>query len=408
MPRAGVGDILAAPRMGSVFESGSAGGRRGPGESRPQGGGPTTTMEFHDLLRAQVQHKASDLFIKVGSPPSIRVDGAVKFLKSDEITPQKTLEIFEILEESKREGFRDQPEIDTSYDLPGIGRFRVNIYRERGYTAFVFRHVQAKVPTFEDLNIPEGPLTKLSSLSRGLVLVTGVTGCGKSTSLAAMINYINEHHQKHIVTIEDPIEFMFKDQRCIVSQREIGVDTQDFYYALKYCVRQSPDVIMIGEMRDKETMEAAIAAAETGHLVFSTLHTVNAQQTVERIINFFPPHQHQLIRLQLSMILEGVVSQRLLPRKGQSGRVPAVELMMRSPTVRDILLEGRTNELYKVIKEGEYFGSQTFNQALRKLYQNDWITLEDAMSAADNPDELKMELKGIVKGTRTTDFDFNF
>ena len=365
-------------------------------------------MEFHDLLRAQIQHKASDLFIKVGSAPSIRVDGAIRFLKGEEVTPQKTLEIFEILEESKREGFRDQPEIDASYDLPGVGRFRVNIYRERGYTAFVFRHVQSEVPSFEDLNMPEGPLTKLASLQRGLVLVTGVTGCGKSTSLAAMVNYINGHFQKHIVTIEDPIEYTFKDERCIISQREIGVDTQDFYYALKYCVRQSPDVIMIGEMRDKETMEAAISAAETGHLVLSTLHTINAQQTVERIINFFPPHQHQLIRLQLSMILEGVVSQRLLPRKGQHGRVPAVELMMRSPTVRDILLEGRTNELYKVIKEGEYFGSQTFNQALRKLYQNDWVTLEDAMAAADNPDELKMELKGIVKGTRTTDFDFNF
>ena len=365
-------------------------------------------MEFQDLLRAQVQHKASDLFIKVGSPPSIRVDGLIKFLKSEEITAQKTVEIYEILEESKREGFQEAPEIDVSYDLPGVGRFRVNIYRERGYTSFVFRHVQGEVPIFEDLSLPEGPLSKLASVQRGLVLVTGVTGCGKSTTLAAMINYINEQFQKHIVTIEDPIEFTFKDGRSIISQREIGIDTQDFYYALKFCVRQSPDVIMIGEMRDKETMEAAISAAETGHLVLSTLHTVNAQQTVERIINFFPPHQHQLIRLQLSMILEGVVSQRLLPRKGQSGRVPAVELMMKSPTVRDILLEGRTNELYKVIKEGEYFGSQTFNQSLRKLYQTDAITLDDAMAAADNPDELKMELKGIVKGTRATDFDFNF
>ena len=365
-------------------------------------------MDFHDLLRAQVQHRASDLFIKVGSPPSIRVDGAVKFLKGDEITPEKAMEIYEIIEESKREGLKEAPEIDASYDLPGVGRFRVNIYRERGYTAFAFRHVHSDVPTFVDLNLPEGSITKLASLQRGLVLVTGVTGSGKSTTLAAMINFVNDNFQKHIVTIEDPIEFMFKDKKSIVSQREIGVDTQDFYYALKYCVRQSPDVIMIGEMRDKETMEAAIAAAETGHLVMSTLHTINAQQTVERIINFFPPHQHNLIRLQLSMVLEGVVSQRLLPKKGQRGRVPAVELMMKSPTVRDLLLEGRTNELYNVIKEGAYFGSQTFNQSLRALYEKDWISLEDAMGAADNPDELKMELKGIVKGTRTTDFDFNF
>jgi len=255
--------------------------------------------------------------------------------------------------------------------------------------------------------MPVEPLSKLARSPRGLVLVTGITGSGKSTSLAAVINYINEHFNRHIVTIEDPIEFLHKDKKSIVNQREVGEDTESFSTALRHVVRQAPDVILIGEMRDRETMEAALAAAETGHLVFSTLHTVDAIQTVERIINFFPPHQHQLIRLQLSMVLEGVVSQRLLARKDGSGRVPAIEIMMATPTIRDLLLEGRTTELYKAIKEGGYFGCQSFNQSLKEIYEKDFITLADALQAADNPDELKMELKGIVKGTRAGDFDFD-
>jgi twitching motility protein PilT len=241
-----------------------------------------------------------------------------------------------------------------------------------------------------------------------MVLVTGVTGSGKSSTLAAMVNYINHTMNKHIITIEDPIEYVFKDKRSIITQREIGHDTASFPAAIRAAMRQAPDVLMIGEMRDKETMEAAIHAAETGHLVFSTLHTVNAQQTVERIINYFPPHQHELIRMQLSMVLEGVVAQRLGPRKGGTGRVPAVELMIKSPSIADMLREGRTTDLYKCMAESEYFGCMTFNQSIRALYQEDLISLEDAMKMADNPEELKMELRGIVKGARATDFDFNF
>jgi twitching motility protein PilT len=364
-------------------------------------------MEFQEMLRRMVVERASDLFIKVGSPPSLRIDGKVHFLDSEDISPQDTVEFYEAIEDSKREGFKNQQEIDCAYELPGIGRFRVNIFRQRGYIGFVFRHIESQIPNFKELNLPEEPMAKLASYPRGLVLVTGVTGSGKSTTLAAIINHINMNFNRHIVTIEDPIEFVYKDKKSIINQREIGIDTSDFHTALKHVVRQSPDVILIGEMRDRETMEAAISAAETGHLVFSTLHTVNAQQTVERIINFFPPHQHNLIRLQLSLILEGVISQRLIKRKATQGRIPAVELMIKSPTIKELLMEGRTTELYKAVRDGEYFGSQTFNQALKKMYQSDQITLEEALTGADNPEELKLELKGVTKGT-AADFDFEY
>jgi twitching motility protein PilT len=360
------------------------------------------------MLRKMVMERASDLFIKVGAPPSIRVDGKLFFFETGEITPQDAIDIYEQIEDSKREGFKNQSEIDTAYELPGVGRFRVNIFRQRGFIGMVFRHVESQVPSFEELSLPIEAMKRLSSLQRGLVLITGVTGSGKSTTLAAIINFINASFNKHIVTVEDPIEFLFKDKKSLVDQREVGLDTETFQVALKHIVRQSPDVILIGEMRDLETMEAAISAAETGHLVFSTLHTMNAQQTIERIINFFPPHQHELIRLQLALVLEGVISQRLIVRRNNKGRVPAVEIMMKSPTVRDLLMQGKTTELYKALKEGDYFGSQTFNQSLKQLYQGDLVSLEEALAASDNPEEFKLELKGISKGSRAADFDFNY
>ena len=365
-------------------------------------------MEFHEMLRKMVIEKASDLFVKVGSPPSLRIDGIIHFLDTDETTQQDTVEVFEIIEDSRKETLPKDKEVDLSYELPGIGRFRVNIFKQRGYIGFVFRHIQGHVPSFEELNLPEKILSDLAAKNRGLVLVTGNAGSGKSTTLAAMINYINEVYNKHVITIEDPIEFIFKDKKSIIDQREIGIDTACFVTALKHCVRQSPDVILIGEMRDRETMEAALSAAETGHMVMSTLHTVNATQTVERIINFFPPHQHELIRLQLSLVLTGVLSLRLLPRKDDRGRVPAVETMILSPTIKELLEKGRTPELYGSIKDGEYFGCQTFNQALRKLYQNDVISLEAALEASDYPDELKLDLKGIFRGTGAVDFNFEY
>jgi twitching motility protein PilT len=365
-------------------------------------------MEFHEMLRKMVIEKASDLFVKVGSPPSLRIDGAIQFLDTEEITQQDSLEIYEIIEDSKKEGFNSKTDIDVAYELPGIGRFRVNIFRQKGNLGFVLRHVESNVPSFEELNLPAVVLTKLASANRGLILVTGQTGSGKSTSMASMVNFINEKFNKHVITIEDPIEFIFKDRKSIVDQREVGTDTPSFLKALKMAVRQSPDVILIGEMRDQETTEAALAAAETGHLVLSTLHTVNAIQTVERIINFFPPHQHALIRLQLSLVLVGVVSQRLLPKKTGSGRVPAVELMIESPTIRELLRNGQTEELYTAVKSGEYFGCQTFNQSLKSIYQDDLVSLEHALAASDFPEELKLDLKGIFKGAKAMDFNFDY
>ncbi|MGE0709633.1 MAG: type IV pilus twitching motility protein PilT [Planctomycetota bacterium] len=371
-------------------------------------------MDFHNLLAKMVKARASDLFIKVGSPPSMRIDGRIRFLQGEPTSTEEAKQmLFTIL---KPQGLKNpldgsgrlRKEIDIAYDLPKVGRFRVSISSQRGYLFFVMRTVNRAAFTFEDLCLPREQLEKLASVNRGLVLVTGVTGSGKSSTLAAMVNFINEQMNKHIITIEDPIEYVYKDKRSIITQREVGADTSSFPSAIRAAMRQSPDVLMIGEMRDLETMAASIHAAETGHLVFSTLHTVNAQQTVERIINYFPPHQHELIRMQLSMVLEGVVAQRLGPKKGGTGRVPAVELMLKSPSIKDMLREGRTTELYKCMAESEYYGCMTFNQSIKKLYQDDLLSLEDAMKLADNPDELKMELRGIMKGARATDFDFNF
>ncbi len=365
-------------------------------------------MQLHEMLRKMVIERSSDLFIKAGSPPALRIDGTVHFLDTEEITPQDSLEIYEIIEDSKREGFHGKTDIDVAYELPGIGRFRVNIFRQKGTIAFVFRHIQGNVPKFDELHLPEKVLKRLVNEARGLLLVTGTTGSGKSTTLAAMISYMNDHLNRHILTVEDPIEYMFKDRKSVIDQREIGIDTPDFVTALKHAVRQSPDVILIGEMRDRETMETALSAAETGHLVMSTLHTVNSTQTVERIINYFPPHQHALIRLQLSLVLKGVISQRLIPKKNEPGRLPAVEVMIDTPTVKELLAGGKTTELYNVIKEGEYFGCQTFNQSLKTLYQSDLVSLESALAASDYPEELKLDLKGIYKGAGAMAADFNF
>jgi twitching motility protein PilT len=254
-------------------------------------------------------------------------------------------------------------------------------------------------PTLEDLHLPVASIQRLAMLQRGLVLVTGVAGSGKSTTLAAMLHHMNERTNRHIVTIEDPIEYVFRDGKCAITQREIGIDTPDCHTALKSVVRQSPDVILVGEMRDHETVTATLTAAETGHLVLSTLHTVNAVQTVERIISFFPPHQHQTIRLQLALVREGVVSQRLITRRNAPGRLPAVEILLGTPTVKEMILEGRTRELPEALEEGhEYYGSQTFTQSLVQLVRDGLIDVEDALAYADSPDELKLALRGITKG----------
>ena len=354
---------------------------------------------LQDFLRIMVKEQASDLILKAGSCPAIRLAGTIRFL-GDQPLPQAVMERFitEIVDERGRAEIARSGAHDFALALEGIGRFRCNAFRQGGENGFVFRRVNTEVPSFKDLNLPVQPLKQLASLKRGLVLATGTAGSGKSTTLAAMIEYVNRNAQKHIVTIEDPIEFRFEDRFSIVNQREIGTDCESFAGALRQAVRQSPDVILIGEMRDRETVEAAITAAETGHLVFSTLHTVNAVQTVERVISFFPPHQHELIRLQLALNLAGVVSLRLIRNKEGRAMVPAVELLMNTPTVRELLESGSTRMLPKALAEGAFYGTMTFNQSLIRLFEAGNVTLEDALAASDNPDELKMQMRGITQG----------
>ena len=353
------------------------------------------------MLKTMVSRDASDLFLKAGSPPTLRVDGQVTVIDEECLSTEFIDNVFEqVIKERARKRFEEDGEVDVAHDSPDVGRFRVNIFRQKGEISFAFRHIKQVIPTFEELNLPVESLTHLALKPRGLILVTGVAGCGKSTTLAAVLQYINENQNKHIITIEDPIEYILAEDKSVIDQREIGLDTRDFASALKHVVRQSPDVILIGEMRDRETMEAGINAAETGHLVFSTLHTPSAVQTVERIINYFPPHQHQLIRLQLSMILEGVLSQRLLVRKEGAGRIPAVELLLSTPTIREILLEGRTQDLFGAIRDSAFFGTCTYNQSLKTLYEKNIISLEDALAAADSPDDLKLEIRGITRDVR--------
>ncbi len=359
-------------------------------------------MELASIFAAMVKEDASDLFLKVGVPPSIRVIGRVVSMGGPAVTEENMMEIFnQVTDDFNKKKFSDEGEVDVSYELYGVGRFRANIFRQRGYIGMVFRHIFAKIPTMEELNLPADQLKRLALLPRGLILVTGTAGSGKSTTIASMLNFINSNEEKHIVTVEDPVEFTFTDDKCVIEQREIGQDTHDFAKALKHAVRQSPDVIFVGEMRDLETMEAAVNAAETGHLVVSTLHSQNAMQTVDRIMNMFPVHQHEFLRMQMSQLLEGVVSQRLIPTKDGSARMPAIELMVATPTSRELILGGKTRELYKALKEGGYYGCMTFNHSLKSLLERDLITLEDALHAADSPDELKLELRGITKETPT-------
>lgn len=362
--------------------------------------GPTVNQpSLHDFLRLMVKEHASDLILKAGSCPAIRLAGSIRFLGDQPLGQAQIQEWIDTVVDARgREDMLRTGAVDFAVSVAEVGRFRCNVFRQCGENGFVFRRINSEIPSFKDLNLPVQPLKQLASLKRGLVLATGTAGSGKSTTLASMIEYVNRNQQKHIVTIEDPVEFRFEDRFSIVNQREVGHDCESFAAALRQAVRQSPDVILIGEMRDRETVEAAISAAETGHLVFSTLHTVNAVQTVERIISFFPPHQHDLIRSQLALNLAGVVSLRLIKNKEGRSLVPAVELLMNTPTVRDLLESGQTKALPKALAEGAFYGTMTFNQSLIRLFEAGNITLEDALSASDNPEELKMQMRGITQG----------
>ncbi len=359
-------------------------------------------VKLEDILQDMVDNNASDLFLKAGSPPNVRIDGLIQPLDYEPLTPQDTRRIAErMMSERQIQLFEEVPEMDLALGLPGIGRFRVNVFRQRGSIGMVLRLLHNPSFTFAQLRLPPS-VQYLAECKRGLVLVTGTTGSGKSTTLAAMINHINQSRKCHIVTIEDPIEFLHNDQHAIISQREIGFDTQTFADALKHVLRQSPDVILIGEMRDLETIETAISAAETGHLVLSTLHTTDCVQTVERIINFFPAYLHNQIRMELSLTLQGVLSQRLLPVAQGKGRVPAVEVMINTPTIKKLLLEGRTLELADFIADGRPEGMQTFNQSLVDLYNAQLVTYDAALSYATSPHEFRLAIEGVAHGSGAT------
>ncbi len=346
-------------------------------------------MNLLEILRKMIELRASDLFLKSGAPLSCRIDGAVRPMpagngEESAVVEKEFLEsvVQKVLRPALREALDAHGEADAAYEVEGVGRFRLNAFRAQGRIEFVFRHIPRQIPDMVEINLPEKQLKQLAEQPRGLVLVTGTAGSGKSTCLATMVEWINQIQNKHIITIEDPIEFVFEDKRSILSQRELGIDTESFANALKYSMRQSPDVIMIGEMRDRETMEAALNAAETGHLVLSTLHTVNATQTIERIIGYFPPYLHDLIRLQLSLVLQGVVSLRLLRRCDTEGRIPAAEILLSTPTIQELLQEGKTRHLSKALREGAYVSSMEQYQEMydRSINDPDGFWLEQAES----------------------------
>ena len=355
------------------------------------------------LLQEMVERNSSDLFVKAMVPPSIRVDGLIHGLDSPPLVPDMVEEMArEIMDMQQNEVFEKDFEMDMSVGIEGLGRFRVNIFRQRGTVGMVFRHIPFIDFDFEELNLPPA-VQSLSERRRGLVLVTGTTGSGKSTSLSAMIDHINDVRHCHIMTIEDPIEFLHSDKNSIVCQREVGIDTHSFSAGLKRVLRQSPDVILIGEMRDLETIQTAIAAAETGHLVFSTLHTTDAVQTVERVINYFPGYLQHQIRMELALTLQGIISQRLLPMASGQGRVPATEILIVTPSIKKLLYEGKTLELKNYVADGGHVGMMTFDQSLLMLYNSGKITIEEAMAHATSPDEFKLAAQGISTGVKTRD-----
>jgi twitching motility protein PilT len=352
-----------------------------------------------DLLRMAVEKKSSDLHLKVGNMPYIRVDGTLVPLGSElsRVTPEEMLSMaFSMMTNRQKQKFKETAELDMAYGVAGLGRFRVNVFQQRGNVGMVLRVIPTKIRTVEELNLPKVVET-ICEEQRGLVLVTGTTGSGKSTTLASMVDRINTTRSDHVITIEDPIEFLHRDKRSFINQREVEVDTANFSTALRAALRQDPDVILVGEMRDLETIATALLAAETGHLVFSTLHTLDATETIQRIIAVFPPPEQKQIRLQLAGTLKAVISQRLVRRVDDAGRVPAVEVMIATGYIRDCIINPeKTRMIHEAIAAGtSQYGMQTFDQSLYDLYQRNLISFEEALSRASNPDDFKLRVQGI-------------
>jgi len=362
-------------------------------------------MQLPDLLKMAVERKASDLHIKVGSPPVLRIDDKlVPLMELPRLGQDVVVGMAaSIMSPKQREKFKERFEVDLAYSLPGMGRFRVNVFQQRGTVGLVLRVIPIKIQSISDLNLPP-VLEQMALESRGLVLVTGTTGSGKSSTLAAMIDHINSNRSGHIITIEDPIEFLHRDKRCLVNQREIGVDTPSFSEALRSALRQDPDIILVGEMRDYETISTAILAAETGHLVMSTLHTLDATETINRIISVFPPFQQKQVRLQLAAVLKGILAQRLIPRADGKGRVPALEVCIATGTVRECIIDpDKTRRLTDVIGAStSQYGMQTFDQSLMSLYTRGLITYEEALLWCTNPDDFALRVRGITSTADAT------
>ncbi len=353
-------------------------------------------LTLERILDYAVKHRASDIHLKEARPPIIRVDGEIRFVGETPLTHTHMLGYLDLLMAPPlKDEFLERGDADIAATFPGIGRFRVNCLKQRSSVAIIMRHVKSKLPDLAKMHLPSVPIQHIAELRRGLALVTGTTGSGKSTTLAGIIDIINKTRHEHIVTLEDPIEFLHEDKMSSVVQREVSIDTKDFKTALRALMREDPDVILIGEMRDTETFQACISAAETGHMVLSTLHTTNAMLTIDRILDLFPPEQHQQVRSQLALQLRAILSQRLLPAASGSGRVPAVEVMFNTPAIASLIRDNNLKLIPNAIAGGKEEGMQTFNMSLAKLVEQGLILEEDALNASDNADELKMNLKGI-------------
>lgn len=355
-------------------------------------------MNLKQMLVEMLNHKASDLHIRVGIRPYLRVNGMLEQIATDPMTIDLMDQIVsQVLNEKQRERFYRKNEMDLALSVSKLGRFRINLYRQRGTAGIAIRAVNTLVPSFEELNLPD-TIKKLARTQRGLIIITGTTGSGKSTTLAALIEEINSTRTDNILTVEDPIEYIYRDKKSIISQREVGGDTETFASALRHAFRQDPDVILIGEVRDLETMSIALTAADTGHLVMTTLHTLNVVETITRIISFFPPHQHQQIRLLLAGTLKAIVCQRLLTRADMPGRVPAIEVMIASGAIKECLMDpDRTIDIPDLMEQGVVqYGMQTFDQSIMKLYKQGLISFEEAMNHASNPDDFDLRIKGIT------------
>ena len=358
-------------------------------------------MLFKQMMQEMLNRKASDMHLRVGLRPTVRVDGRLVYIDDQILMPEDIEKILtQILSPEQKDRFQQKREMDLALSVSKMGRFRINLYKQRGTVGVAIRQVNTKVPSFQELNLPD-VIKDTANNKRGLIIVTGTTGSGKSTTLASMVEHINANRAENILTIEDPIEYIYRDKKSIISQREVGGDTESFAAALRHAFRQDPDIILIGEIRDSDTMGIALTAADTGHLVLTTLHTLNAVETISRIISFFPPHQHQQIRLLLAGTLKSIVCQRLLPRNDGPGRIPAVEVLISTGSIREAIIDpAKTANIIELIEQGAIqYGMQSFDQSIMRIYRSGLISYEEAMSQCSNPDDFDLRVKGITSAS---------